>query len=153
MGQEVKRFKRVLHVRTVEREITQSELAGQLQEEGLLLGRLSEMENRKEGALADFCAGRSEAVSPQQFWFERQNIDILDKNVNFGKQELEYCRGKIEETKAELLIKHQNVQLMEKYVDKLKDRADKEMLAVEQKNLDDITSMRYKKNISGEAEA
>jgi flagellar export protein FliJ len=143
MGREVVRFRKVLHVRTIEREITQSELAGRLQEEGLILDKLNEMKALHDNAMSDFCGGRGEAVSLQQLWFERQSIDVMEQNLNDGRQELETCRYRIEETKAELLAKHQNVQLMERYVDRLKERAAKELIDQEQKNLDDITSMRY----------
>jgi flagellar export protein FliJ len=148
---EVKRFKRVLHIRTVEREITQGELAGQLREEKEIMGRLGEIESKRDSAMADFCAGGRDAVSPRQFWFERQNIDIIEHSLSDGRQELDVCRDKIEETKAELIERHQNVQLMEKYVGRLKDRADMEIIAGEQKNLDDITSMRYLNNMGHEA--
>ncbi|MDR1651292.1 MAG: hypothetical protein LBR87_05850 [Synergistaceae bacterium] len=148
---EVRRFKKVLHIRTVEREITQGELAVRLQEESEILGRISDIENRRDSALADFCAGRDEAVSPQQFWLERQNIDVMERDLSDGRQELDLCRGRIEDTKAELLARHQNVQLMEKYVGRLKERADMEMISEEQKALDDVTSMRYLKNMRREA--
>ncbi|MDR1651155.1 MAG: flagellar FliJ family protein [Synergistaceae bacterium] len=143
MGKEVARFKKVLRVRSVERDITQIELAGHLSEEDAILGRLDEMETKRENALFDFCSGRNETVSPQQLWLERQNIDRIERLLSDGRQELETCRYKIEETKAELLERHQNVQLMERHVNRLEGQAFKAELDLEQKNLDDIASMRY----------
>ncbi|MDR1137133.1 MAG: flagellar FliJ family protein [Synergistaceae bacterium] len=143
MGKEVVRFKKVLRVRATERDITQMELAGRLSEEGAILGRLNEIETNRENALDEFCSGRGETVSLQQLWLERQNIDRMERLLSDGKRELETCRYKIEETKAELLERHQNVQLMERHVGRLEERAAKEGLDLEQKNLDDIASMRY----------
>jgi flagellar export protein FliJ len=143
MGKEVARFKKVLRVRSTERDITQMELAGHLSEEDAIMGRLSEMETKRENALDEFCSRGNRTVSPQQLWFERQNIDRMERLVSDSKQELETCRYKIEETKSELLERHQNVQLMERHVSRLEERAAKETLALEQKNLDDIASMRY----------
>ncbi|MDR1965446.1 MAG: flagellar export protein FliJ [Synergistaceae bacterium] len=151
MGKEVARFNKILHVRAVERELTQNELAGRLQEEGAILERINALEEDRDSALADFCAGRGEPVSPQQMWLERQNIDVMESGLCDGRHALEECRFKIEETRAELVEKHQNVQLMERFVDRLKERAHKEMIDLEQKNLDDITSMRYRLNMQKEA--
>ncbi|MDR1917177.1 MAG: flagellar export protein FliJ [Synergistaceae bacterium] len=147
MNQEVGRFKRVLRVRSVEREVTQGELAEHLQEEGTILDRINMLEAQRDSAVANFCSGASETVSPQQLWFERQSIDLMERNLSFDRQELDECRFKIEETKAELLHRHQNVQIMERYVGKLEERASKDIISQEQKNLDDITSMRYRRNM------
>ncbi|MCL2683812.1 MAG: flagellar FliJ family protein [Synergistaceae bacterium] len=144
MSKEVVRFNKVLHVREIERNITQTELAGRLQEEGAIVGRINDMEAKRDDALDDFCATREETISPMELWLERQNIDLMERKLSDDRQELESCRVKIEETRAELVARHQNVQLMERYVGKLKDKAHKAMIDAEQKNLDDITSMRYR---------
>lgn len=149
MAGEVRRFNRVLHVREVERRITQGELADRMREEESILKKVDDIRTKRDTALSDFCSGRDGVVSPQQMWFERQSIDVLESNLEGGRQELECCRGKIEETKVVLVEKHRNVQLMEKYVEKLKDRDMKKMLSDEQNNLDDITSMRYRMNMRG----
>ena len=144
MNKEVVRFNKVLHVREIERGVVQTELAGRLQEEGAIVGRINEMETVRDNALDDFCATREETVSPTQLWFERQNIDMMERKLSDDRQELEVCRVKIEETRVELVSRHQNVQLMERYVDKLKSRAHQAMIKAEQNNLDDITSMRFR---------
>jgi len=149
MSKEVVRFNRVLHVREVERGITQSELAGRLQEEDVIVGRISEMETTRDNALDNFCATRAETVSPMQLWFERQNIDMMERKLSDDRQELEVCRVRIEETRAELVSRHQNVQLMERYVGRLKEKAHKASIKAEQNNLDDITSMRYRSGKAG----
>lgn len=149
MASEVVRFKRVLHIREVERTVTQSELAEKLNQEREIQDRVTEMESQCDEAFEEFCAHGGEVVSPQQLWFERQNLDAMEQNLDFGKKQLEFCRNEIEETKVVLVEKHRNVQLMERYVDRLKERAAKEMLAAEQNNLDDITSMRYLRTMRG----
>lgn len=146
---EVVRFKRVLHVRTVERDITRSELAERMVEEGAILGRINETENMRDDAVASFCAPSGGTVSPQELWFARRNIDMMERKLADDRNELETCRGKIEETKAELLTRHQNVQLMARYVGRLAEKADKASLDAEQKNLDDIASMRFKRDARG----
>ncbi|MDR0653027.1 MAG: flagellar FliJ family protein [Synergistaceae bacterium] len=143
---EVVRFKRVLHVRTVERDITMSELAERKAEEGAILGRINETENMRDDAVASFCAPSAEAVSPQELWFARQSIDMMERKLADDRHELVVCRDKIEETKAELLTRHQNVQLMTRYVGRLQEKEDKALVDAEQKNLDDIASMRFKRD-------
>ena len=144
MNKEVVRFNKVLHIREIERGITQTELAGRVREEGTIIGRISETETMRDNALDDFCATRTDTISPMQLWFERQNIDLMERKLSDDRQELAVCRVKIEETRAELVARHQNVQLMERYVGRLKDKAHKAMINAEQKNLDDITSMRFR---------
>lgn len=143
MANEVKRFKKVLHIREVERTVTQSELALKMNRERELLDSVNCIKARHDSALDEFCSREGELFSPQQLWFERQNLDSIEKNLDSEKKRLESCRSEIEDTKVELVEKHRNVQLMEGYVDKLKDRAVKEALCAEQDNLDDITSMRF----------
>jgi flagellar export protein FliJ len=146
VGKEVVRFKKVLHVRTVERDITKSELAERMTEEGAILGRINETENMRDAAVTSFCVPSGGAVSPQELWFARQSIDVMERTLAGDRQELEVCRDKIEETKAELLTRHQNVRLMARYVGRLEEKADKASLDAEQKNLDDIASMRFKRD-------
>ncbi|MCL2684225.1 MAG: hypothetical protein FWE55_03180, partial [Synergistaceae bacterium] len=98
MSKEVVRFNKVLHVREIERGITQTELAGRLQEEGTIVGRINEMETKRDNALDDFCATRAETISPMQLWLERQNIDMMERKLSDDRHELESCRVKIEET-------------------------------------------------------
>ncbi|MDR2780050.1 MAG: flagellar FliJ family protein [Synergistaceae bacterium] len=148
---EVVRFQRVLHVRAVERDITRSELAERMTEEGAIMGRINETENMRDDAVETFCAPSAEAVSPQELWFARQSIDMMERKLAGDRHELETCRDKIEETKAELLTRHQNVQLMARYVGRLEEKADKAALDAEQKNLDDIASMRFKRDTRGGA--
>jgi flagellar export protein FliJ len=151
MSKEVVRFNKVLHVREVERGITQTELAGRLSEEGAIMGRINETETMRENALNDFCATRAETVSPMQLWMERQNIDVMEHKLSNDRQELNACRVKIEETRTELVARHQNVQLMERYVGRLKEQANKAFFDAEQKNLDDITTMRFRGGARREA--
>lgn len=153
MAGQVVRFKRVLRVREVERELTQSELAQKLREEETICNTIDTMTAKRDDALSDFCSGSERILSPQQLWFERQNLEVMEKELNVAGQVLELCRSQIEETKVELLEKHRNVQLMERYVGRLKEQEEKKILAEEQKNLDDITSMRYLRNLRGGAEA
>lgn len=143
MAGEVKRFQKVLHVREVERSITQGELAEKIREESNILEKLDAMNERRERALTDFCSDHGTLISPQQLWFERQSIDLMDRTIDTEKKELETCRRQIEETKDQLVEKHRNVQLMERHVDKLLTRDRKLMLTAEQNVLDDITSIRY----------
>lgn len=143
MTGETRRFKNILHVREVERDITQSELADKMREETSILSRLSTMEATRDRALNEFCSGRETTISPQQLWFERQSIDMLERTLEGGRQELADCRREIEATKGVLVERHRSVQLMEKHVDKLLKRDQKLMMTAEQNVLDDITSIRF----------
>ncbi len=153
MASDVVRFKRVLRVREVERDISQSELAAKMAEEERILRGVNEIQEKKESALAEFCSGQERVVSPQQLWFERQSLDVMEKKLDSEKTKLQSCRVEIEEQKNDLLEKHRNVQLMGKHVDKLKARDFKKAIDTEQNNLDDITAMRYLRNMRREASA
>ena len=153
MAREVARFKRVLRVREVERDISQSELAAKQAEEERIVRKLNEAEAEKENALADFCAERKRVVSPQELWFERQNLDLMEARLDTQKNELSKTRVEIEEQKSDLLEKHRSVQLMGKHVDRLQAIDFKKSIDAEQSNLDDITSMRYLRGFGKEAGA
>ncbi|MDR3354043.1 MAG: hypothetical protein LBO21_03305 [Synergistaceae bacterium] len=143
MSNQLLRFKKVLHVREVERDITQGELAVKMKEEEVIRERINEIEATRDFAMAEFCAGRDCVMSPQQFWFERQNIEIMEKNLSENRQELDDCLCEIESKKDVLIQRHQNVQIMERYVGKLSESDHRKIIAAEQNNLDDITSMRF----------
>lgn len=149
MTGDTKRFKKVLHVREVERQITQGELADQMREETELINKLGHTEAKRDMALADFCKGHDMLMSPQQLWFERQNIDMMERAITTERAELESCRVRIERTKGALVERHRSVQLMEHHVGKLQARDRKLMLAAEQNEIDDITSMRFLMNRRG----
>jgi flagellar export protein FliJ len=145
MANELKRFERVLNVREVEREIKQGELAAKLKDEETILDKLEEIKASKESALSEFCSGKDGVVSVQQLWFERQNLDVIEKVLGANEQELAVCRAEIEETKTVLIERHRDVRIMENYVDKLKAREAKRLIDIEQDNLDDINTMRFKR--------
>ncbi len=149
MAGELVRFRRVLQVRETEREISQSELAVKMREEESILERLDIIQSAKEIAMDEFCSGKPRVISPQELWFERQNLDIMEKKIDAGQQELENCRVEIEEKKNVLMEKHRNVRLMEGYVGRLRQLEDKKIIKAEQANLDDITAMRYMRGING----
>ena len=86
-----------------------------------------------------------------ELWFERQNLEIMEKKIDAGRQELADCRVAIEEKKSELLEKHKNVQLMEGFCEKLLERENKKMRKTEQDRLDDIAAIRYLRNLCGGA--
>lgn len=143
VDKEVVRFGRVLRVRETERDISRSELAAKIAEEEAILRGLREAREKEENALSDFCSGTDRVVSPQQLWFERQNLDILNEKSESREEDLRNCRSEIEEKKSDLLEKHRNVQLMGRHVDRLREKAFKAAIDAEQKNLDDIAGMRY----------
>lgn len=151
MSNELVRFKRVLRVREVEREVSQGELAVKLQEEEDLLERMDLMTTKRDDALSAFCSDKTRVISPQELWFERQNLEIMEKKIDAGRQELADCRVAIEEKKSELLEKHKNVQLMEGFCEKLLERENKKMRKTEQDRLDDIAAIRYLRNLCGGA--
>ena len=90
--------------------------------------------------------------SPQELWFERQNLDVIEKHLDENNYQLKKCRVEIEKTKEVLLERHRDFRLMEQYVDKVKERIHQQKLVVEQNGLDDITTMRYLRRIRGGTE-
>lgn len=152
MADDLMRFQRVLHVREVERELTQIELTEKLGVEERIVKRITEIREEKEGALTAFCSGKDRLFSPQELWFERQNLDVIEKHLDESHYQLKNCRVEIEKTKEVLLERHRDFRLMEQYVDKVKERIHQQKLVVEQNGLDDITAMRYLRRIRGGTE-
>ena len=152
MADDLVRFQRVLHVREVERELTQIELTEKMGVEERIEKRITEIREEKEGALCAFCSGKDRLFSPQELWFERQNLDVIEKHLDESHYQLKKCRVEIENTKEVLLERHRDFRLMEQYVDKVKERIHQQKLVVEQNGLDDITTMRYLRRIRGGTE-
>lgn len=152
MADDLVRFQRVLHVREVERELTQIELTEKMGVEERIEKRITEIREEKEGALCAFCSGKDRLFSPQELWFERQNLDVIEKHLDENNYQLKKCRVEIEKTKEVLLERHRDFRLMEQYVDKVKERIHQQKLVVEQNGLDDITTMRYLRRIRGGTE-
>jgi flagellar export protein FliJ len=143
MKEKVNRFERILKTRVKFREEEQLLLSDQKSEEDRLLSCLDALRSEKECAVTSFCMQQRELLTPQEMWFQRKSIDVIEKRICDGDSSLCDVRQEIEATEIRLLEKHREVQIMEKYISFMLD----ELKSVSQKNeqaeMDDIAGIRF----------
>ena len=143
MHQRIERFDRILKLRENYRQEEQITLAEERREEDAVLHRLDSLGKEKKSAVDVFRGEAERTVSLQEIWFQRQTVEIIEKHIDSGKENLSDVRRRIAGTEKRLLEKHRDVRLMETYVGNLKTDAEKESLGMEQIELDDIGVIRY----------
>lgn len=143
MQRRIGRFQRILRTRQQERDLVQAELVRQQREEEELVQRLDELLREKDRALDDFCRVRPGLLSPRTLWFERQNLDQLERTAGENREALDRCRRDMEETKRRLLERHRNVRILEQYIERLERLRQQGDLLAEQNLLDEISSQRF----------
>ena len=143
MQHRIQRFSRILKIRENYRQEEQITLAEERQEEDAALRRLDSLGREKLSAVAAFRGEAERTVSLQEIWFQRQAIEVIEKHIDSGRENLNYVRRKIAGTEERLLERHRDVRLMETYVNNLKMDADKELQDAEQIELDDVGVTRY----------
>ncbi|MDR1978419.1 MAG: flagellar FliJ family protein [Synergistaceae bacterium] len=143
MKQRIQRFSRILKLRENDRQAEQIELAEERREEDAVLHRLDSLKSEKTKAIEDFLGEGERVVSRQEIWFQRQCIDVIEKYIGEGKENLNEVQRRIAGTEERLLERHRDVRVMEGYVDRLKTDERKAFFDVEQVELDDIAVTRY----------
>jgi flagellar export protein FliJ len=149
MQQRIQRFRRILKLRENYRQEEQIILAGERQEEGEVLDRLDSLGKEKLSAVDTFRGEAERTVSLQEMWLQRQVIDVIEKRISRGNENLRDVRHRIAGTEKRLLEKHRDVRVMETYVDNMKVDAAKESDNLEQIELDDIGVTRYGRTLIG----
>ena len=152
MKQRIQRFSRILKLRENYRKTEQITLAEERREEDTALRRLDYLDSEKKGAMDVFRGEAERTVSLQEIWFQRQTIDVIEKHIDKGKENLFDVRRRIAGTEERLLERHRDVRLMETYVDHLKTDADKEFHNAEQIELDDVAVTRYDRELISAAQ-
>jgi len=147
MQPRIQRFGRILKLRENYRQTEQITLAEERREEDTVLRRLDSLDKEKKGAVDAFRGEAERTVSLQEIWFQRQTIDVIEKHIDKGKENLFDVRRRIAGTEERLLERHRDVRLMETYVDHLKTDADKEFYDAEQLELDDVAVTRYERSL------
>jgi len=150
MQQRIQRFGRILKLRENYRQEEQIILAEERQEEAELLNKIDFLSKEKSRAVDAFRGSEPEkTVSLQEMWLQRQVIDVIEKRINSGKENLYEVRRRIVGTEERLLERHRDVRVMETYVDNLRVDASKESDNAEQIELDDIGVTRYGRTLIG----
>ncbi|MDR2180155.1 MAG: flagellar FliJ family protein [Synergistaceae bacterium] len=148
MEQRIQRFSRILKLRENDRQAEQVVLAEERREEDTVLHRLDSLKSEKNQAIEDFVGGGERMVSRQEIWFQRQCIEVIEKHIDQGKENLNDVQRRIAGTENRLLERHRDVRVMEGYVDRLKTDACKAFFDVEQLELDDIAVIRHVRSMS-----
>ena len=143
MLERIQRFDRILRLRENYRQTEQIILAEERREEDSVLNKLDSLGKEKKGAMDVFRGEVERTVPLQEIWFQRQTIEVIEKHIDDGKEDLRDVRHRIAGTEERLMERHRDVRLMETYVDHLKTDADKELLDAEQIELDDVGITRY----------
>ena len=151
MQQRIQRFTRILKLRENYRQTEQITLAEEQREEDAVLRRLDSLGKEKKGAVEVFRGEAERTVSLQEIWFQRQTIEVIEKHIDSGKENLGEVRRRIAGTEERLLERHRDVRLMETYVDHLKTDAEDEFYSAEQIELDDVGITRYGRALIGAA--
>jgi len=136
-------FSRILKLRENYRQEEQIILAEERKEEDVVLNALNSLSKEKLSAVDAFRGQAEKTSSLQEMWLQRQAIDIIEKHISSGKENLSDVRRRIAGTEERLLERHRDVRVMETHVDNLKTNAVKESDYAEQVELDDITVMRF----------
>lgn len=146
MKEKVDRFERILKTRVKKREEEQLLLADQKSEEEQIISRLDTLRSQKERALVSFSMQQGALFSPQEMWFRRKSIDVIEKHICDGDSSLCDVRQEIEATEARLVEKHREVQIMEKYITSIVEEWRTTLQKNEQNELDDIAGIRHGAN-------
>lgn len=143
MKEKVDRFERILKTRVKGREEEQLLLAGQKTEEEQIVSRLDTLRSQKERALVSFGMQQGMLLSPQEMWFQRKSIDVIEKHICDGDSSLCDVRQEIEATEVRLVEKHREVQIMEKYITSMVEEWRTTLQKNEQNEMDDIAGIRH----------
>ena len=143
MQQRIQRFHRILKLRENDRQTEQIVLAEERREEDTVLRRLDSLGEEKSEAMKNFCSNGEGTTSCQEIWLQRQSIEIIEKHLDEGKENLNDVRRRIVGTEQRLVDRHRDVRMMEGYLDRLKVDAQKAFFDAEQIELDDIAVLRY----------
>jgi len=149
MQQRIQRFSRILKLRENYRQEEQIILAEERQEEDEVLNKLDSLGKEKSSAVDAFRGDADRTASLQEMWLQRQVIDVIEKRISSGNENLRDVRRRIAGTEERLLERHRDVRLMETYVDNLKTNVGIESCNVEQIELDDIGVTRYGRTLMG----
>ena len=141
MNQRIQRFDRILKLREDGCRAEQVTLAAERREERGVMDRLSALEGERAEAIAEFRGGGERVTNGTDLWFQRQFIDVINTNIDKGRQSLQDVRQRILGTEARLVERHKDVRIMETYVDRLKTADFKERLDAEQLELDDVATL------------
>lgn len=143
MKDKVDRFERILKTRVKGREEEQILLADQKGEEEQLLSHLDILRSEKERALVSFGMQQGMLCTPQEMWFQRKSIDVIEKHICDGDTSLCDVRQAIEATEVRLVEKHREVQIMEKYISSIVEEWRTNRQKDEQKEMDDMAGIRH----------
>ena len=149
MNQRIQRFDRILKLREDGRRAEQVTLAAERREERGVMDRLSALEGERAEAIAEFRGGGERVTNGADLWFQRQFIDVINTNIDKGRQSLQDVRQRILGTEARLVERHKDVRIMETYVDRLRTADFKERLDAEQLELDDVATLHCARDKRG----
>ena len=143
MKEKVDRFERILKTRVKGREEEQLLLAGQKSEEEQIVTRLDTLRSQKERALVSFSMQQGTLISPQDMWFQRKSIDVIEKHICDGDSSLCDVRQEIEATEVHLVEKHREEKKKKKYISSIVEEWRTTLQKNEQTEMDDIAGIRH----------
>lgn len=143
MNAKVNRFERILKTKVKVRDDERILLSAEKQEEERILGVLESLGAEKDRAMASFGLQEGGLFTPQEMWFSRKTIDVLDNRICKEGDSLCGVRKSIEDTEIRLREKHRDVQIMEKYISAVVQEWKDGVKKSEQTELDDIAGIRH----------
>lgn len=143
MINKIQRFQRILTTREKIRDEERLFLSEARNHEDRVLLCVKGLQQQKQEALSIFEDQEGQVFSPQDMWYRRKAIDVIEEEIHQANEALQKVRESICQSEERLVEKHKEVRIMEKYVGKLRYQYREFLLLAEQEELDDIASVRH----------
>lgn len=141
----VKKLERIKEIREKLRDATRAKLNEAENRKKALVGRVSELGNRKHAAIVTFrniCGSGS--TTTEELWWIRENIDCLENEIEEIEHSIGEADKEMEIIVGELVKKHNDVKLTEELLEDSNKELSKQLIKGEQKELDERAIMVFR---------
>ena len=143
MKEKIKRFRRILRVRELNRNMIQKKLAELKQREQKVLDRLRELRDQKAGYLDTFNNISAKSVNIDVIRRASEDIMRIEEGIKRGIVEVLKLKQVIKRADSELIESHKEVKKIELHLEKLGIELDLNLKLEEQKVVDDMAAISY----------
>jgi len=141
------RFQPLLNLKEQKKEVLQMQLANKNNYYIKLLGELKQIKDEKQDALLKFESDLKKGISSHELSFNLEVISFyIKKEINHLKK-ISFCEKEISQLKKNLLDSHKEVKIMQKLKENDLENYEIDETRQEQKNLDELTNLKYARNI------
>lgn len=113
-------------------------------EEDKILLSIVTLDEEKKDALQTFSSiSEGQTLTCQEIWYNRQVLDVIDRNIHKETIVLSTVRKKITDTETRLIERHREVKIIDKHVENLTAASNKTERLLEQEEIDDVVTIRF----------